>query len=596
MKIDSLYRALKLIIVFLIGALLVGCEKDEPDTPTEVQEPNTEQPVVEEKPAVFDVTKPEASGITVEKYDMDEGTLEITVEAGKEPKVGDIIFSEITEKTPYGFLMKVASVKESSTKDYITRRVQLTALDISLYEFCQIVGITEPGWFPLTEISVFGSDGEGNIIEPEPGDGPKVVAKFFPLSFPDHINLSYKYEVSVPSIELYFDPSEIEVKTGLRAIIKTTEVLHADIKGKAKLKGNLFEKTTKQFIVQHKYKFKVAGIPVYVTTQFKPTFPYELSLSADLDMDIIRNIKYNRFEFCYNLLRDRFDPIDPSKGCYYQDFDLEKKEDVYEADERMLKAKLEGVISLGVDFEYSVGLYGGNLIDEKEEEGKDNDKTRLLRPTKYLSLGVNGGYKFEDKGSLGIQMPLDGNGRNPVRIIDENKISTFGYGKLWVATYKGDIVGQKIEFLSGEVEVDFLKWEFQHPFLFRDWKKMKVDITKPDGQILVTAKQSLPLLRCFKESEYGFCLESADGEDYQKFSIASSLVNEETGQLSCVLPVSANSLRRNVKYTIYPYSMITNFPFVEGTRMACREGVNFIITGDGQLSTSIIDDVPGDNL
>ena len=152
------------------------------------------------EPAIVNVSDPTLSGITVESYDPLAGTLEITVEEGKEPKVGDILCSERTEVAPYGFMVKIVSIQDISTKTYVERRLLLAYTDLGIYEICKVAGITEPGWYPLIEKDVSCTDEDGNVIVPEPKAGPKVVSKIVPMSFSDVIKFEYKFNFSVQSM------------------------------------------------------------------------------------------------------------------------------------------------------------------------------------------------------------------------------------------------------------------------------------------------------------------------------------------------------------------------------------------------------------
>ncbi len=594
MKTEHFFRALGKSFFFLVGAFMMACGEIIPDTPEPDPDPGPEPPIVDEKPAVIDLSNPETSGISVLRYDMVKGELEIDAEEGKEPKVGDYLFCGRTEVAPYGFMMKVGSVSEVSTRG-IMKRFYLAAADITLYEFCLAAGITEPRWYSLIETEASFVDDGGNVIEPGVGDGPKLFTYQVPLEFEKNVKLNFKQEYTIPSLELYFDPSSVNVVTGCRAVIKNKEVLHAELKGSLlKAKGDLYKKYgVQEFIVRHTYELPLP-VPVFITTQFKPSVPYELSLSGELDMDIINSTKYNRLEFYYSLLTGQMTPIHPDKGYFYQDLDFDEKRPSIEPDENTITAKLEGVASIGLDFEYSVGLYGSNWIDEDEVE---KDKESFIKVSKLLSLGANAGYKLEYKSSLGIQGELQGLSHHKIKVVDENKLTSYVYGKLWTTVVKAEVEGIGIELGNCEVEVKLFKKEFFFPTFFRDWRKMAINPPSGQGFISVSATNCFPFKDwCFKESGYGFCLESFDGHDYWVFDATGYPLDQATGKINFDIPLSIDNLRRNVTYTVYPFSMITNFPFVEGDQMVCRKGVSFVISEDGELTTTTIDDIPGEVL
>ena len=102
--------------------------------------------------------------------------------------------------------------------------------------------------------------------------------------------------------------------------------------------------------------------------------------------------------------------------------------------------------------------------------------------------------------------------------------------------------------------------------------------------------------KIFNEKDYGLCLESFDGKDYWVFSLVGHPINEKTGEFSFDIPLDISNLRRNVKYSVYPYSRVSNFLLRGEEKMVCRKGVSFTISDDGQLSTATIDDIPGTQL
>ena len=555
---------------------------------TVVQEGKTPEPQAE--PSIIDVTKPEESGITVVSLDGKEGTLLITAEEGKVPKVGDYICSDITEQAPYGFLIKVGSVKDASAKDIIMKQYLIVSADISLHEFCLLAGIREPGWHTLVETDASFVDDRGNTVEPEPKEGPKLFTYHVPLSFKDNIKLDYKQEFTLPSMEIYLDPTGVNVITGCRALIKNTETLHAEMKGKiVKEKGDFYKKYGVQDLtIRHTLKLPIA-FPVYVTVQFKPSVPYELSLSGEVDLDILRNTKYNRLEFYYSTLTNQMTPLDPERGCFYQDYDFKERGPEMDPDDNIVSAKLEGIASIGLDFEFSLGLYGGNFI-----EPEDNDKDAIAKISKYLSVGANVGYKMELKSSLGLQGELDGQGQHRIKVIDDNKISSYVYGKLWTSVLKAEVAGLGLDIGKAEAEVKVLKQEFHFPNYFRNWRKLKV--VSKSNQVSITAKNSFLLGDwLFKESRFGFCLESFDGEDYWIGNYSGPPLSDGES-ISFELPVPVDQLRKNITYTVYPFSMISNFPFIEGEKMVCRKGTSFVVTDSGDIRMSVIDDVPGEVL
>ena len=101
MKTDHLYRALRMAIVFFMGALVMACGKNNPDNPT--PEPNNGD---EHKVVVLDKNeRPTVKNLTADGTVVFDGT-----EMAEKLTPGTIICSEPTENAPYGFLYKVKSV------------------------------------------------------------------------------------------------------------------------------------------------------------------------------------------------------------------------------------------------------------------------------------------------------------------------------------------------------------------------------------------------------------------------------------------------------------------------------------------------------
>ncbi len=567
---------------------------------TVVQEGKT--PPVDNTPAVINLTDPNSSGASVVSYDYHDGSLILEMPEEKLPKVGDIVCSGITEQAPYGFLFQVREIERISTRATDVR-AKLIGGCLTLYAVCNLLGIESAKWYTLKEVNTeveCATDGGESVKLVKDGDTD---AALFNLAIhpTKDVTLSFEFGFAVSQLRFYLDTTTPNIVTGFDAKTRATIGSHLTLNGDVDLlKGDIFkERSLVDPTVIKSYEFTIGGFPFVVTTKYKPTAPYSLSLKGKVDMDLFHKTFYPRIGGTWRPVTNKFDNVEGTPGLIY----MEDPEDVtMEYPSQDFSLTLNGTASFGIDFEYSIGLYGGNVFDEGIEALQEafaldgNFKTSA----KYLSIGVNGGLKVKNEATIGAMTNLAEDTHNAVRVIDDNKFTSNLYGKLWGTLFKWERVnenddkdGYKLEVLSGEKEVKLMKTEYHFPFFFPSYTKLKInDITHQDF-INISGRRHKPAIRIFNEVGYGFCLESSDGTEYYVYDATSHPIDSKTHVLSFDIPFQTAKLRRNVKYSIYPYSIISNFPFSSGEKMVCREGVGFVISDDGQLTTSVIDDVPG---
>ncbi len=600
MRTDHLFRTLKVAPALLVGAFLIACDNTIPEPEPE---PDPQPPVVDEKPVLHNYSSAESSDVKVVSYDQAEGELMIEVPEDKIPKVGDIICSGVTEEAPYGYLFKVGSVTVSNTKsgDDITKKyARIAAGSATAFGLFQDLGINVKQWFDLWEEKATFSDDEGHTIDPLKGeDGESIFSVKVPIRVSDLEKIEYTHELSVPKLSVYLDTKTINMVFGYDVLFKNYDLLHINLKAKFfESKGDLIQ--SQGFLspkVTHVYEFAIGPVPIVVTTVYKPTIPYEVSLSGNLDMDVYKKVTYHHMGGYYHAFSNTFTPLEG-----YSDFvnifnGSDEGEYSYEYSDREFSATIEGKASFGVDFGYSVGLYGGNLFD------KDGDHKTGLN---YLSIGANGGVKLEEKMSLGGMKNIDENSHNAIRMIDDNKFTSYVYGKIWGSVLSSHILGGDVELVTGEKEWQFLKTEFYWPFFISSYSDLKVNEITHQGFINVTGKKHKPVFLgtqwwMFDEKEYGLCLESFDGLDYYEFNMNGHPLDERsgvnTGTFNFDIPVNVSDLRPKVKYNVYPYCRVSNYLlFDDQEKMFYRDGISFTVSEDGQVSTSAIDDVPGEQL
>lgn len=551
---------------------------------------------VTSEPTLFNVTNPEESGITVVSYDPSKRELLMNVPEDRIPKVGDIICSGRSKEAPFGFLGEVGSVTVSDTRageDLAQKYVRAGFVTCSLYTLFQKLGVEEKRWLSLGKADVSFTDDAGHSIEPiKDKDGVDLVSIHLPIKIHDDVKIDYTYEVSVPRCSVYVDTKTINLVFGYDVVIKESELLH--VKAGFNLPFHENGEVVKDLgwdrpSFVHVYDIQLGPIPVVITTQYMMTIPYEISLSAYLDMDIHKRVTYHHMGGYYYCATNTMVPLDGStsfseviegddEGDYQQEYS-----------DREFSATLDGKLSVGVDFGWSVGLYGGNLDD-------DGDISTGLN---YLSAGANGGMKVSNKFSLGGLINADEDSHNGVRIIDDLTSTASAYGKIWGTAISTDVLGAEIQ-LTAAKDWDFYKKELYSSFFFPYYSKLKVTSITRQNFLNVTGRKHKPLFRgllsVFKETDYGLCLESFDGNDYRVFSLAGHPIDDTTRAFSFDIPLDVSNLRRNVKYSVYPYSKVTNFLLMNEEKMVCRKGVSFTISDDGQLSTATIDDVPGEQL
>lgn len=620
MKKTTIFRAL---IALLIVMQFTECKKVDislVDNPTREEEPVN--PPKEDLPVVYDYSLQDSSGVSVVNYNANNNCLEIIASEDKLPKVGDIICSGITEYAPYGFLGKVSSVEildETKGGDVVDldvwkKKAVVSLVGMNLLEALHSLGIEKKGWWRVGT-DLFGAepeirDDEGHkIIMEKQLDGAPTVLKI-PLKIPlDDGSINYQFECSMVDLGIYLDTSsDMDLVIGFDLTVKVHQTLNLCLKDKlVSYDGDVLRdaKVGSEITVIH--PFTIPYTPIVITFMARPTLPYELSLSGNIEADVIDDTKYYHLGGYYHTLMDTFTPLEDTPGFAYVTQGDDMQENLSSRD---IRATIEGKASFGVDAEISFGLFGGNLVDNlasniEEIVGSkifDADKFSI----KYFSVGINVGAKLEDKLSLGASVLLDNQTRNRIKIIDDNKFESYLYGKMWACFVKdifkiGDLE-PKIELFTAEKECKLLKTELHNPFFFPYYSKLKLKSMTYDGLLNLSAERSEPMMASLLKSkysiyekEYGFYMESIDGNDYWEFDISDkNAMDSKTGKIDYDLPVPYRDLRRNVWYSIYPFSKI-HMPDNESGVNVYREGINFYITDDNQLSISDIDGVIGEN-
>ena len=116
MKSERLFRTLRFLTVFLVGAIMLGCGEKDPVGP-EPPGPEPPDPPVEEGVVLHNFSNDGNSKVEVLSIDYLEGEkvlLTINVPKDELPKVNEYLVSAPTKLAPYGYLLKVTKVTEES--------------------------------------------------------------------------------------------------------------------------------------------------------------------------------------------------------------------------------------------------------------------------------------------------------------------------------------------------------------------------------------------------------------------------------------------------------------------------------------------------
>lgn len=623
----------QLIIASLCLAVLLtavsSCDRmpeSKEDEPGEKIDDN--QPKIPDDAVIYDVSQAE-SGIIINDINLDDNVIDMIVPSDKIPKVGDIICSGITDKAPYGFLYSIVGVKEETGSKAVDVKpgevnVVTTIIGCSIYDVFMFKGVEVNDWFNAYEYENTSSitDEQGNSVTPvkEPKGWTYVIEGALPLKWDNNkVTVTYKKKIRLEQLKFFLDATNPNVMGGIDVTIRNEDFLH--VKAEIEMleaKGDLYEKfglSKPAWIVPFTIP---TPIPIVITFMLKPTIPYELTLSADADVDVYRESSYYHIGGYYETLTSDIFPIPNRPGFFYSEPIPFEESDT--DDGKKISASIDGKISIGLDFELSAGLYGGNVIGlDADGFKKDSDSKSKLQ---YLSVGVNAGANATAGMSLGIERDIDSDFSHPTKFTDDISLEAKLYGKIWGAGLKWNkefnILGFDpeidISVLSGEKEFDFMESSYEATMFVSTYKKLKFKEVSHQDFITISAERRQPLMGdSFKEVAHGFCLEKAGSDITDYFPVSddydnmfyssgwSSFLNPNANKpVTLEIPIPVSELDKNVKYSIYPYSELSSFlniPLTEKRHMfIIREGITFIVSNDGQISLCDIDNVPGEDL
>lgn len=257
----KLLRLAGFLAAFVLAAVVLwACESDGPDSPDvpPVPGPVPEEP--EEKPEVHVLTEttPEKDYVLLEKYDQEEGVLEMYAPLDKLPKPGDVICSGITKQTPFGFMARVEKVSvyetESGTKSVTKEdiidafrfmyvdlpievvsgiyKARITLASASIQELLHLVGADVKQWLELVPESEAYYDDNGNKLEVVRKEN-KNSLKLDKTVKVDALTMSMKHTLSIAKCAVYLDStSPFTLVFGHDIVFKSTNILHLTLQGK----------------------------------------------------------------------------------------------------------------------------------------------------------------------------------------------------------------------------------------------------------------------------------------------------------------------------------------------------------------------------
>lgn len=622
------------VLCILAVTISVSCEKGVIDLPNDPPKPApapTPVPEPEPEPAeLLDLSDSNSKVFKVMNVDLVNKSVELLIPEDQLPEVGDILASGSTDEAPYGYLYSVKSVTaepilstratwdeikdfvgdqwadykdflgefwESSKEDWsVLYHAHVYCSEILLHDALKLVGALDGKWHSLKEEKVLIESDNGTQILPEFEDTTKTLKFSAPITIPGKY-LSKKSEsfTITPTIEMaiekfrYYLSSEMDgeaIKMGVDSKLKAK--LNVHINGKDSL-YNISGDFIKQIngftpVITFPYTFYIDKIPVVVTLVLKMTAPYELSGSVDADIDLI---DYN----CYFNL-----------GAYWDTFNkkatpLENRDKVItqepidsDGDSNNYSLSLNFNGTFGIDYKVSVGLYGANIFD-------------------FLTLGINTGAKIEASYKLGTSFTSHPLTQNPVRVTDIMQFDVYQYSKTSLGVFPEVDWTTLDDLLSFKKEIDLFRYTSYCAFGIPSFTRLKVaSLANNNETITIKAKElnAIYKIKSLMLADRGFCLEKTLDPNVEFFSVNNAKIatsgwrfvydpedeerKDEDLDISYNLPIPLSKLERNVKYSLYPYTKLKDGTIYYG------EGIDFVVSENGQVSVNLIDDVPGEIL
>lgn len=601
MKFDSSHFGAKPFIhaIILLLCIVVACDKNTEQTPNSEPEPELEPEPVEDV-TIIDCSNPDEFGIEVVSIgDYAPGTLNTTmvIEASEDvaPKVGDYLYSGVTEKAPYGYFYQITEVNEqepeSKVMGMIIYDVAVTAL--LLDDILSLMGKEIGGeWYDPFDLEVvdyaegdqFYEDDGGFVVldetfsigTQEPDKDKREAVVFHDTSLKGSI--SVKLKLYLGQLNLYLKLGGDDRAMMLGEQMKTRIFYSVGLK----IEGS--ESTKIQFSKQFRNKFMTFKMPPITVGYLVFTPKLEIEPYIKYGGNVKLNATYNQtidtgLSFICDFRHGYLSTVDD------EPFVTWKPDQSVESD-GSLGISADGYVSGNLDVKFSMGLYGSNYI-----EGGDNSDIKILsvEPTMENELKLSA--------ELGAEwLPQDDT--VPFKVKDDCSLKAAGKFHVKtslakVETKKKNVVAN-LAFDSEEFDVynyDLSeKWFHFKTLLFPQFKKPDVHF-KDKSTIALSLKKYKPLLPC-KEVSCGIYVRK-NGEILDVIEYDGQISeNSAPQEMEFLIPKS--DFAYNERYEVIPYTV--SRPMYLPQCVVMRDGITFMITEDGDLSVKTIEDVPGENL
>lgn len=607
----------KLVYALLLAVLFAGCSGgNEPDpiTPQPLPDPDPiPQPQPESKGVVTDLSDPTKSGVTVEGYDYQTHSMLVKATADKAPKKGDYLVSGITNKTPFGFMLKTVEVEDRGSGNYAVYSVPAT-----LNEVLKAKGITHKGWTKLTPVN---TEGRG-VVTPEKytsllkhnvtltvKDGAFVKKdeskKDEKDDDPFESEIKLKIDNEISWVEGEWFTSDVEGYSGFK--IQLYHSSNANLSGsiKSTLAGSkdLFNNNRN---VYKSFECVVGAVPVVVTYKCSLKMPAEITLEAKGSVDIIKEKRFYTFGLKFmDENGDMCEPLSELGGNFFRAERLEDDNEQLPNSEYSASGTsvtLSG--TLGLHLDNSIGLYGGNYTaDDWKNISTNNVDLQIKEPEKsnfkltYLTAGMDVGVDLKMDASVGREGPGWLGWSKRFSNDDERLKDTWSCSCGTSVTPRLILYELKYGIFESSVKYQdtfgpYYWWNWKGPLLYTDLKSLKLNV-KNDGSLNISATLQKPLFGVWNETEYGVCIEKYGMTDLRMFKLTDRIKLEKDNKFTYNLvdasgkPVKLDSFESGATYAIYPYVKTRTTG-----KYIFRKGITFI-PYEGGLKFNIIDDVPG---
>ena len=569
----------------------MACGKDNPD--------NTE-PDDKENPAIVDVSNPEESSVAVVSYSHN-GTVLLQALDKDAVKVGDIICSGPCDVAPFGFCSRVVEIKQVETRlsldpfamGFPILWFEAKIVDLTITEMLRLYDVDVDRWFDINIPGIDTDkivDEEGNAVNVDKTDDGAWSLISKPLEFKTSDNSTVKVtpniKIKPEKLSVYLDADRDGVHR-FGAICDWTCFTSVEISADVKLK-----EWKKDFSTFYIVPIPISvDPPIVITLVIQPYF--EVSLDGTIKADLIPiSTSYSVDTGAYyNLETKTVERIeDRSDICKMRLIDNNPTCDPE------YSVELKGALKVTPGIEFSFGLYGWNVL-EKVTIGNKSLEDYL----DILNVEFNLSFPTELSASLGLEVGLFSE-ENPVFIKDDCTAKCDFVGNVAFSLRFWDPVFKKLVDLSPNA--DFLKIPiFEEKNLktifFSDFSGTEV-ASSSNGYIEVKSKKHRPFFwnTAYPETGFGFYFKKEGSEDLMFYDL-SEYYGEGYTKLSTFefnRVISLSAFEKNVRYRCFPYTEVKMLYGLLGKTKVFRNGLSFIINDEGKVSTSSIEEIPGENL